>query len=257
MRAFVRRRGRYVAELDPTERSILAGVIADTATLLGDPPRDLAPGGPGQEADDGAHHGPAGPDAGAGPGTDEGSHPDSAAVSGGGGSAAANGPEDAGATGDEDDAAEGMEEQLARLGQDVPEPADPALARLLPAASRDDPELAAEFRRLTQDELRNDKIARLRMVWAALRAPGTKLTVPPEEAMDWAAAMTDVRLVLSERLGIRSDADAEEIYALSTTSGRPGSSEEEDLRLALASVYSAFTWLQESLVQVMLPTLQD
>lgn len=29
------------------------------------------------------------------------------------------------------------------------------------------------------------------------------------------------------------------------------------MRLALASVYSAFTWLQESLVQVMLPTLQD
>lgn len=146
---------------------------------------------------------------------------------------------------------------MARLGQDVPEPVDPALARLLPAASHDDPELAAEFRRLTQDELRNDKITRLRMVWAALRAPGTKLTVLPEEAMDWAAAMNDVRLVLSERLGIRTDADAEEIYALSTTSGRPGSREEEDMRLALASVYSAFTWLQESLVQVMLPTLQD
>lgn len=94
-------------------------------------------------------------------------------------------------------------------------------------------------------------------MWAALRAPGTKISLEPEQGMDWAAALNDVRLVLSERLGIETDADAEDIYALAgTTPGHP-TSEEEELRLAMASVYAAFTWLQESLIQVMLPTLGD
>ena len=38
-------------------------------------------------------------------------------------------------------------------------PTDPAVRRLLPDASRDDPEVAAEFRRLTEDDLRAGKIA--------------------------------------------------------------------------------------------------
>ena len=38
MRAFARRRGRYVAHIEPAESSILAGVVADTAALLGERP---------------------------------------------------------------------------------------------------------------------------------------------------------------------------------------------------------------------------
>src|SRR5699024_11920088 len=91
----------------------------------------------------------------------------------------------------------------------------------------------------------------------ALRARGTKLSIDPDHAMDWAAALTDVRLVLSERLGIRTDADAEEVYALSSQQGSTDEGEEDEVRLAMASVYAAFTWLQESLTQVMLPTLED
>src|SRR5699024_1482676 len=134
----------------------------------------------------------------------------------------------------------GLEADLDRLGESVPEPTDPALARLLPPAS-DDEEVAGEFRRLTQEELRNEKVARLHMVWAALRAPGTKLSIDPDHAMDWAAALTDVRLVLSERLGIRTDADAEEVYALSSQQGSTDEGEEDEVRLAMASVYAAFT----------------
>lgn len=208
MRAFVLRRGVYIAELDATERTILAGVIADTATLLGDPLRqqeDDEPVGAGQESP---------PDAGP--------HP-----------------------------------PHTWSGEDVAAPTDPALARLLPSASHEDDEVAAEFRRLTQEDLRSGKAKRLRMVWAALRAPGTKLTVHPDQAMDWAAALTDARLVVSERLGIRTDEDAEAVYAASTLAAGEEVSDEEEVRLALASVYSALTWLQESLVQVMLPTLGD
>ena len=43
----------------------------------------------------------------------------------------------------------------------LPPPTDPAVRRLLPDASRDDPQVAAEFRRLTEDDLRAGKIARL------------------------------------------------------------------------------------------------
>lgn len=208
MRAFVHRRGVYIAELDTTERSILAGVIADTATLLGDPLRQ-------QEEKD-----PDGADS--EPPPETGPHP-----------------------------------PHTWSGEDVDAPTDPALARLLPSASHDDDEIAAEFRRLTQEDLRSGKAKRLRMVWAALRAPGTKLTVHPDQAMDWAAALTDARLVVSERLGIRTDSDAEAVYAASTLATGEEVSQEDEMRLALASVYSALTWLQESLVQVMLPTLED
>ena len=35
MKGFTRKRGRYVAHLDRTERTILSRVVADTALLLG------------------------------------------------------------------------------------------------------------------------------------------------------------------------------------------------------------------------------
>ncbi|TDE97667.1 DUF2017 domain-containing protein [Occultella glacieicola] len=140
---------------------------------------------------------------------------------------------------------------------EVSEPADPALARLLPSASTEDDGVADEFRRLTEADLRSAKTARLRMVFDELRRPGTKIHVPRERAMDWAAALTDVRLVLAERLGIRTDSDAEDVYELSTLGGDGVDTAEDEIRAALALLYSALTWLQESLLQVMLPTLED
>jgi hypothetical protein len=159
------------------------------------------------------------------------------------------------------DEASGPEEASSAVGHsmswsadDVSEPADPALARLLPSASKEDDGVADEFRRLTEADLRSAKAARLRMVFDELRRPGTKIHVPTERAMDWAAALTDVRLVLAERLEIRTDSDAEDVYRLSTTGAETG---EDEIREALALLYSALTWLQESLLQVMLPTLPE
>jgi len=226
MRAFTRRRGRYVAHIDSTEREILARVVADTAALLGEPP--------GMSREEAASTEPAA------------ENPDEAAA-----------PQSEAEAADDEQHTEDLRAHLERLDEDVPAPTDPALARLLPDASPDDADLSAEFRRLTQAELRDEKIQRLHMVWAALRAPGSKLNIDPDQAMDWAAALTDVRLVLSERLGIRTDEDAEDIYALAAVPRTEDPSPEEELRLAMASVYSAFTWLQESLVQVMLPTVGD
>ncbi|MBK5250024.1 MAG: DUF2017 domain-containing protein [Actinomycetales bacterium] len=136
--------------------------------------------------------------------------------------------------------------------EDVEAPTDPALARLLPVASTQDDGVAEEFRRLTDGDLRSAKTTRLRMVWDELRRPGEKLHVPKEHALDWAAALTDIRLVLAERLEIRDDDDAEAVYA----STLDAEAEDDDVRSALAMLYSALTWLQESLLQVMLPTLE-
>ena len=96
-------------------------------------------------------------------------------------------------------------------------PSDPAVRRLLPDASRDDPEVAAEFRRLTEDDLRADKIARLTRLWAASTAPtegwrSDAFVVDPADAKDVAASITDLRLVLAERLDIRTDEQAERLY---------------------------------------------
>lgn len=133
----------------------------------------------------------------------------------------------------------------------VPPPRDPAVRRLLPDASRDDPEVAAEFRRLTEDDLRARKVARLRSLWASLVHgepgwPAHALVVDPAAAPDVAATLTDVRLVLGERLGLRTDADSEALY------DGLADEDDDDARAYLGSVYGALSWLQESLLAVML-----
>src|SRR5699024_10610856 len=148
MRAFRRRRGYYIAELEGDEATILSRVVADTALLLGE---RLG----GQDR-----------------------------------------PEEA-------------SDPLATMdwpSEGVGAPTDPALARLLPDASQDDDALNAEFRRLTESDLRRTKVARLRTVWEALRRSEGLLRIPVQDGMDWAAALNDVRLVISERLEITTEA---------------------------------------------------
>lgn len=148
-----------------------------------------------------------------------------------------------------DDApAASVEEVLRDLTEEVGEPLDPALARLLPRAYEDD-DAASEFRRLTENDIRTIKVDRLRAWVSALRAPGVNLYVPVEEAGEWVAAITDVRLVLATRLGVESDSDAEEVYARTAPSG---ASEEDYTQFALGQIYSALTWLQESLLGAMM-----
>ena len=143
------------------------------------------------------------------------------------------------------------------LPTDVAPPDDPAVARLLPDASKDDPDVAAEFRRLTQEDLRATKVAGLRGLAQRLdRTPpgfdADDVVVTVDEAPRTAAALTDVRLVLAERLGLRTDADAEALaVALSDPHGvdRP--------RRGLGDLYEALTWWQETLVRAMTDVLPD
>ncbi|MEP6843591.1 MAG: DUF2017 family protein [Pseudolysinimonas sp.] len=86
---------------------------------------------------------------------------------------------------------------------------DPALARLFPNAYPDDAEAAAEFHRYTRDSLVEHKTANSGLISAALVASSDddRLTVARDDAEHWLPALTDLRLVLAERLGIRRDDD--------------------------------------------------
>lgn len=168
------------------------------------------------------------------------------------------------------------------VGRDVGR--DPALRRLLPDASRDDAEVADEFRRLTQDDLALAKVKRLVALADALLddpvarraaqqggaapaatvAPGrpTDLVVERAAARDVASALTDARLVVAERLGIRTDEDSEELFeeVEAAASGRPAGADDatggDGTRGFLGAVFVTLGWLQESLVGAMLADLR-
>lgn len=135
----------------------------------------------------------------------------------------------------------------------VPPPTDPALRRLLPDASAD-PVVAAELRRLTEGDLRRTKVERLRTLRATLHQAQPDAVVVPSEAVAVAGALTDVRLVLAERLELTDDEDADAVYALAMASD-PVTDEAEATRRFVAAVYTVLTELQESLLQLMVDDL--
>lgn len=139
----------------------------------------------------------------------------------------------------------------------VTPPWDPALRRLLPDASREDPEVAAEFRRLTEADLRVTKHRNLLRLRAALDAARPELVVVASEAEQVAAALTDLRLVASERLGVRTDADADALYDLVAREHDEDPDDAEASQRFLATVYVVLSLLQESLVDLMLAGLAD
>ena len=156
--------------------------------------------------------------------------------------------------------------EMVQLGVSlVPAPTDPALLRLLPDASRADAAVAAEFRRLTEEELRRTKVGNLLRLRAALLDAGPvdagpvdsgpAMVLQPGEAPSLAAALTDLRLVLAERLGVSTEADADELHRLAVQ-GDPAEAETGEVtRRFLALVYDLLTLLQDSLVWLMLDDL--
>lgn len=134
----------------------------------------------------------------------------------------------------------------------VPTPDDSALRRLFPAAVRDDDDAAAEFRRLAQPELASAKVARLERLAALFAAEGPAVVVDRADAREVAAALTDVRLVVADRLGVVTDADAERV-ATSVYDAWDGDAEEPPI---LATVHVLLTVLQDTLVEAMLADLR-
>ncbi len=128
-------------------------------------------------------------------------------------------------------------------------PEDPVLARLFPAAYREDDEAAGEFRRFTETQLRSGKAANAAAVIDALEAAGlpvdldeTGLTIDieltPDEARHWLKALTDMRLALATRLGIE-EGDEDFWDALP----------DDDPRTHVHDIFDWLAFLQETLVR--------
>jgi len=144
---------------------------------------------------------------------------------------------------------------LRGLEESIREPSDPAILRLLPNAAPADREVAEEFRRLTDGELRDTKIRRLRAIWEQLSRDTDEWVVRSDEALATAAALTDVRLVLASRLGLVTDDDADRLHQEIDLAAHALETDDDEVlpidheRVWLGMLYQALTWLQESLVE--------
>ena len=149
---------------------------------------------------------------------------------------------------DDDDDRPDSENWEARLGLvDRPRPEDTALLRLLPDVDPTDAERSAEFRRLTEFDLKQAKAHNVRIVLLGL-SKGKDITLTHDEVLAWMKGLNDLRLVLAVRLGIDTEEAQEEKYAR-----RGELSESEDLTLTL---YDFLTWIQDRLTTTLLSRTQ-
>lgn len=131
---------------------------------------------------------------------------------------------------------------------DVREPGrDPALDRLLPAGHRGDDAVASEFRRLTEEGLRQRKSGNLDVALSRLAAADDdQVDLDLAQATAFVMALTDVRLLLGERLGIRTEEDAESLYA------SLAQLDDDDPAAYAVAWYDFLTWLQETLTSALM-----
>lgn len=125
---------------------------------------------------------------------------------------------------------------LVGISPDARRPDDPALARLLPDAYSD-PDLAGEFRRFTESDLRATKASNARRALAGLSNPGP-LEIDSTDASAWLTALNDLRLVLGTRLEV-------------TETSRPDLSSLSPLAVHTYLIYDWLTYLQDSLLRAL------
>lgn len=120
-------------------------------------------------------------------------------------------------------------------------PEDPVLARLLPDARRDESagaaESASEYRRLTEDDLRQGKLDDADVLLDQLPPEGGKIRLDAEAADAWLRALNDVRLAMGTRLDVEEETEVP---------SRPDSPEDHALM-----VYFWLGLLQETLLDAL------
>ena len=143
-------------------------------------------------------------------------------------------------------------EELVVMDSPREPPTDPALLRLLPDAYPDDAEVAAEFRRFTEQTLRKAKIGAARVVVGLLSANDVsdididvddagsliEFELNPEQARAWMRCLTDLRLTLAARLDVSADDDETTWLSLP----------EDDPRGALYRIYGWLGFQLETLL---------
>jgi hypothetical protein len=114
---------------------------------------------------------------------------------------------------------------------------DPVMERLLPPGHTGDPEIAADFRGMTEAGLRSGKADDLAIVRATLPPEGGEVRLDDDQARAWLRTTNDLRLALGTRLGVTADTEPPEDTA-----------DEEGSQLA---VYYWLTAVQGSLVDAL------
>jgi hypothetical protein len=113
----------------------------------------------------------------------------------------------------------------------------PVVERLLPPGHASDPEIAADYRDLTEAALRSGKADDLAIVRATLPPEGGEVRLDDDQARAWLRTTNDLRLALGTRLGVTADTEPPE-----------DPTEEEGSQLA---VYYWLTAVQGSLVDAL------
>ncbi len=131
---------------------------------------------------------------------------------------------------------------LVGIGTATEAPEDPALARLLPDAYRDDTDRAAEFRRYTELSLREAKQQRALVARRTLDDPD-RGALTDDELDAWMRSLNDVRLVVGARLGVTDDAEADWQQWMQLA--------QDDPRLMLVEVYDWTTQLLATLLHAL------
>jgi hypothetical protein len=127
---------------------------------------------------------------------------------------------------------------LVDIGTATRAPDDPVLARLFPDAYPEDAEAAGEFRRYTENSLREHKHAAALSALGTLDRPGRERDLTADEVQAWLGALNDLRLALGTRLDVQEDWS--EQYR--------GLAEDDPVRLSF-EIYDWLSWLQETLVR--------
>ena len=84
---------------------------------------------------------------------------------------------------------------------------DPVVERLLPPGHVGDPEIAADYRDLTEAGLRSGKADDLATVRATLPFEGGEVRLDAEQARAWLRTTNDLRLALGTRLGVTAETE--------------------------------------------------
>ena len=213
------RGGGATATFVPSQAGIIRSLVSQIAELVGSEPGSGEPGlaEPGLTDDAFTGRAPGGPRPGS----------------------PSHGPGTADDPGQPPDPLDDLARLLGQAGPATP-PDDPVLARLLPDAYQDDSEAAGDFRRFTEQELRNGKAAAARTVLATLPEDGGRVRLSEEEGQVWLRALNDVRLALGVRLSITEDFEA-----------RAADLDPADPRSAYMWIYDWLTFLQETLVHAL------
>jgi hypothetical protein len=146
------------------------------------------------------------------------------------------------------------------FGSQTSRPTDPVLLRLFPDGYQGDDESAADFRRFTEESLREKKSSAAATVLASLATAdgarpdaavedtdvnqGEKVRVDldKEQSVAWLRTLTDLRLALGTRLGVE-EGDEEHWAALPP----------DDPRHHVHDVYDWLGWVQETLIRAVSP----